>query len=56
MMVFSLIGWMRIHQAKLCSLIVKKNCASILYLTFYQMIFRISNLYSCNTASFYVGL
>jgi hypothetical protein len=35
-----LIGWMRTHQAKLCLLIVKKNCASILYQTFYQMTFR----------------
>jgi len=37
----SLIGWMRTHQAKLCSLTVKKNYASILYRTFYQMTFRI---------------
>ena len=37
----SLIGWMRTHQAKLCLLIVKKNYASILYRTFYQMTFRI---------------
>ncbi|XP_021924458.1 uncharacterized protein LOC110832090 isoform X2 [Zootermopsis nevadensis] len=49
-------GWMRTHQAKLCSLIVKKNCASILYLTFYQMTFRICNIQSHNTSSFYVGL
>jgi len=32
---------MRTHQAKLCLLTVKKNYASILYQTFYQMTFRI---------------
>jgi hypothetical protein len=35
---------MRTHQAKLRSLIVKKNCASILYQIYYQMTFRIYNL------------
>lgn len=47
---------MRIRRVKLCLLIVKKHCASTLYLTFYQMTFRITNLYSYDGSSFFFML